>query len=117
MMLGRRGWRRSSSRGIMDYLSLFLAGALLCNAIPHLASGLCGRPLPTPFARPRGVGLSPPLVNFLWGAFNVFIGIGLLLNHPVALGANGETLALAAGALVIGTYLSLHFGRVQRGRP
>lgn len=73
-------------------------------------------PFPTPFATPRGIGLSPPLVNFLWGAFNVAIGGGMLVDHPLVIGANLDTLALASGALVIGTYLSLHFGKVQRSR-
>ena len=49
----------------MAYLWMFLAGALLCNSIPHLAAGLRGEPFPTPFGRPPGEGKSPPLVNFL----------------------------------------------------
>lgn len=52
----------------MKFVAFFLAGALLCNGIPHLSSGLTGSPFPTPFAKPRGVGASPPLVNFFWGA-------------------------------------------------
>jgi len=61
----------------MNYLLLFLAGALLCNGIPHLAAGLRGEPFPTPFARPPGKGKSPPLVNFVWGSGNVFAGVVL----------------------------------------
>ncbi len=72
----------------MTYLLLFLAGALLCNAIPHLAAGLRGEPFPTPFAKPRGVGLSPPLVNFLWGLLNLVVGLWLAAERPFALGVN-----------------------------
>lgn len=45
----------------MIHLAPFFAGAFLCNALPHLAAGLQGRPFPTPFATPHGVGDSPPL--------------------------------------------------------
>lgn len=98
----------------MHYITLFFAGAFLCNCIPHLVAGLQGRPFPTPFAKPRGVGDSSPLVNFLWGALNLLIALVRLVRHPVTLGANFECVALALGALVIGVYLARHFGRVQQ---
>ncbi len=99
----------------MNYVALFFAGAFLCNCIPHLCAGLQGARFPTPFARPRGVGNSSPFANFLWGAVN--LGSGLILtflpHHPVRIGSNFDSLALAAGALALGTYLSVHFGRVR----
>lgn len=98
----------------MNYLALFFTGAFLCNSIPHLAAGLRGEPFPTPFARPRGIGHSSPLVNFLWGFSNFFIGFYLLSTHPVTVGLNPEFLTLAVGALVLGLYLSCHFGKVRR---
>jgi hypothetical protein len=100
----------------MNYVALFFAGALLCNCIPHLAAGLQGLPFPTPFARPRGIGNSSPLLNFLWGGFNVFAGLAILSYHPVVLGPNFDCLAMAAGALLLGTYLSRHFNEVRKGR-
>jgi hypothetical protein len=60
----------------MDYIASFFAGAFLCNCIPHLACGLRGETFPTPFANPRGKGPSAPIVNFLWGAFNLLVGSG-----------------------------------------
>ena len=62
----------------MNYAATFLAGAFLCNCIPHLGAGLQGIPFPTPFAKPRGIGNSSPLVNFLWGVFNLCVGLYLL---------------------------------------
>jgi hypothetical protein len=100
----------------MSYVSLFFAGAFLCNGIPHLCSGLMGRPFPTPFAKPRGVGDSSPLVNFLWGFFNLLVGSYLLSRHELAVGVNPELATLIFGALVLGTHLSLHFGRVQAAK-
>jgi hypothetical protein len=97
----------------MSYMALFFAGAFLCNSIPHLAAGLQGTPFPTPFAKPRGVGNSSAFVNFLWGSFNVAVGSILLSNHPVAVGLNLNCLSIAMGALLLGTYLSHHFGKVR----
>lgn len=100
----------------MDLLLLFLAGALFCNSEPHLASGLRGDSFPTPFARPRGVGQSSPLVNFLWGAANLFGGIALS-GRIFAVEVPWGYVAMVAGFLVMGTYLALHFGRVRnKGR-
>jgi len=100
----------------MNHVALFFAGAFLCNSLPHLAAGLQGAPFPTPFAAPRGVGNSSPLVNFLWGAFNLGAGLALLSPHPVSIGASLDCLELAAGALLLGTFLSLRFGKVMRER-
>lgn len=100
----------------MNYVALFFAGAFLCNSIPHLCAGLQGMPFPTPFAKPRGVGNSSPLINFLWGGFNIGVGLYLLSNHPLAIGPNPECLALAVGAIAIGIYLAVHFGKVRQGK-
>lgn len=97
----------------MKYVALFFAGAFLCNAVPHLVAGLLGMTFPTPFAKPRGVGPSSSLVNFLWGALNLALGLYLFTGHPFAIGGNAECLAAAAGALLLGVYLALHFGKVR----
>ena len=95
---------------------MFFVGALLCNGIPHLVAGLQGSKFPTPFAKPRGVGESSPLVNFIWGSANLLTGLTILARRPMQLGANFQCLALAAGALLMGIYLSRHFGRVRAQR-
>ena len=95
------------------HITLFLSGALLCNSIPHLAAGLRGETFPTPFAKPRGKGPSSPLVNFLWGAFNLAAGLFLLSRQPVQAGPNADFFAIAVGALLIGVYLAIHFGKAR----
>jgi hypothetical protein len=95
----------------MNYLIIFLAGALLCNSIPHLACGLRGEPFPTPFAKPKGIGDSPAWVNFLWGLFNLVVGMALVSYRSVT---SANFAALMVGAMAMGTYLSLHFGKVIR---
>ncbi len=100
----------------MAYFLLFLAGALLCNSIPHLAAGLRGEPFPTPFAKPRGIGHSSPVTNFLWGTANLAGGVALLLwRLPVVERDIGLAVA-AAGWLALGFYCSRHFGAVRAAR-
>src|SRR5260370_16053541 len=99
----------------MDYIASFFAGAFLCNCIPHLACGLRGETFPTPFANPRGKGPSAPIVNFLWGAFNLLVGVYLLSRHPVAVDFKAGFLTLLLGALAIRIFLSLHFRKVPPG--
>src|ERR1700761_3642764 len=101
---------------MMTYVALFFAGAFLCNCIPHLAAGLRGESFPSPFAKPPGKGDSSPLVNVLWGFFNLAIGIILLARNPIDLGFNLPVLVFAVGALAIGIHTSLHFGKVRRDK-
>ena len=96
------------------YIVNFFAGVLLCNCIPHLAAGLRGEPFPTPFARPHGVGLSSPVLNFLWGTLNATVGIAFLAFRPIVLRVNLETASFLIGFLLIGIFLSLHFAKVRQ---
>ena len=98
----------------MPYVWLFFAGAFLCNAIPHLASGLQGQPFPTPFARPRGRGDSSPVVNVVWGFVNIVIALALGMRPLEQPATRENILAALAGALVMGLFLAAHFGAVQR---
>ncbi len=97
----------------MNYIATFFAGVFVCNCIPHLVCGLKGEPFPTPFARPRGVGNSSPLVNFLWGFANAVVGAVLLASFPVSTAFSASSLSLLVGALAIGGHLSVHFGKVR----
>lgn len=95
-------------------IAYFFGGAFLVNAIPHFVSGLLGRPFPSPFAKPPGKGLSSPVVNVLWGAFN--FAIAYLLTFRVgAFDVRNTTHVLfaAAGGIVMGIQLASWFGRAQ----
>jgi hypothetical protein len=100
----------------MDLVSHLFAGAFLCNCIPHLVAGLQGAPFPTPFAKPRGVGHSSPLVNFLWGAFNLAAGVGLVSASPITIELGTPLYVFAAGFLALGAYLAVRFGKVMQRR-
>jgi hypothetical protein len=92
-------------------LAHFFAGAFLVNAIPHFVNGVSGRPFPTPFASPPGRGLSSPVVNVVWAAFNFVVGtlllrfVGIFDRHNVA-----DVLAVGAGALMMAILSAKIFG-------
>ena len=98
----------------MHAFAHFLTGALLCNALPHLAAGLQGQAFQTPFATPRGVGESSALVNVLWGFFNLLAGLALLTAFPVQVGWTLAFALVCGGALALGCYLAVHFAKVRR---
>jgi hypothetical protein len=93
------------------YIAHFFAGAFLCNAIPHFAHGVSGEKFQSPFAKPPGIGLSPPITNVLWGFANAVVGTGLVLFWPPrALPSLG---VMALGILAMGLMLANHFGKVK----
>jgi hypothetical protein len=92
------------------YLLEFLGGALLANGLPHFVQGISGKPFPTPFAKPPGVGNSSPVVNVLWGFGNWVAGV-LLVHSFWPVNCIGKTL-VAAGALLLAVPMAHHFGKV-----
>lgn len=93
------------------YLLQILGGAVLVNGVPHFVQGVSGHCFQTPFAKPPGVGESPPAVNFVWGFCNLAAGAALLVGFPPA--GIGSLVALAFGILVAGLALAVHFGKVR----
>ena len=100
----------------MHLWSWWLGGACLMNAVPHLVSGVCGRPFQTPFARPPGQGLSSSLVNAVWGCFNLAVAYGLLLHvGGFDLRNTAHAAALGLGLLTSALFSAWHFGRFHGG--
>jgi hypothetical protein len=100
----------------IHYLACFGGGAFLINAVPHLVSGVMGRPFQSPFAKPPGEGLSSSTVNVLWGAFN--LAVAYLLVYHVGnfdLRSTGDAIALGLGALLMGVVMARMFGRFHGG--
>ena len=98
------------------YLAFFFGGVFLTNAVPHFVSGVMGRPFQSPFAKPRGVGLSSSSVNVLWGVFNMAVGYLLLcrVGH-LDLQATDQVIALGLGVLLMGVVTARLFGRFHGG--
>ncbi|WP_349956153.1 hypothetical protein [Rhizobium sp. ZPR3] len=101
---------------LLHYLLLFGGGGFLMNAVPHLVSGVLGRPFQSPFAKPRGVGLSSSTVNVLWGFANLVVAY-LLLVRPGSLNWNNglDALAIGLGALALALFAARHFGKFHGG--
>jgi hypothetical protein len=98
------------------YLSWFFGGAFLANAIPHLVSGMMGRAFQTPFARPRGEGLSSSSVNVLWGFLNLVVGYVLVCRvGDFDLRSTADAAVFCLGALLLALPLAWHFGRFNGG--
>ncbi|WP_248749285.1 hypothetical protein [Pseudomonas sp. MWU15-20650] len=100
----------------LSLLSYLFGGVFLANALPHCVSGLMGQAFQTPFAQPRGEGLSSSTVNVLWGFFNLLVGY-LLVCHvgEFNLKQPPDVVALGLGGLLISLYLARHFGRFHGG--
>jgi len=97
-------------------LSYFFGGMFLMNAVPHLVSGLMGRPFQSPFAKPPGEGLSSSTVNVVWGFFNLIVGYGLVCRvGEFDLKDTADVIALGLGAFLIALFTARHFGRFNGG--
>lgn len=97
-------------------LSYFSGGAFLANAVPHLVSGMTGRPFQSPFAKPPGQGLSSSTVNVLWGFFNLVIGYLLVCRvGDFDLKDTAGIVALGLGAFLIALFSARQFGRFNGG--
>jgi hypothetical protein len=99
------------------YVAYFFGGAFLVNAIPHFTNGVSGRRFPSPFASPPGRGESSPMINVLWGTFNLVIGYLLVYRvGNFGLRQTSDVLVLGAGGLLMALMLSRTFGRVYASR-
>ena len=97
-------------------IAWFWGGAFLINCIPHLVAGVSGRPFQSPFAKPRGVGLSTSTLNTLWAFLNLAFGYLLLahIGHFEA-GRLADIAVPAIGGLVMALFMARHFGRINGG--
>jgi len=91
------------------YLTAFFAGMFLANAVPHFVNGVSGNPFPSPFADPPGKGLSAPIVNVLWGLFNIVIGYLLFRYSKINSQNKMSVLVFFLGIVAISIMLSIVF--------
>ena len=98
-----------------DYTACFFAGMFLANVVPHFVHGISGERFPTPFARPRGIGLSSPTVNVVWALLNLVAGYVLFRVGKVSSGGDSALVIFFAGICAISTVLSVRFAKKQTG--
>jgi hypothetical protein len=100
----------------LHLVSYFFGGIFLANAVPHLVSGMMGRPFQSPFAKPPGQGFSSSTVNVLWGFFNAVVGYLLVVRvGSFELRSTTNALALGVGVLLISLQMARHFGKFHGG--
>jgi hypothetical protein len=98
------------------YLAYLVAGFLFANGIPHFINGISGNRFQSPFARPPGVGESPPLVNVIWGMANLLVGYLLVyFVGDFQAGLTVDMLLVGLGFALTALLLSWHFGRMRGG--
>jgi hypothetical protein len=99
-----------------NHLAAVSAGAIAANVIPHLAHGVTGKPFPTPFANPPGVGDSSPALNIVWAGMNA-VGAGLVVfTERRRASTPAFVLSFALGATVAALGLRSYFGQVRGQR-
>jgi hypothetical protein len=100
----------------LNLVSYFFGGVFLCNAIPHVVSGLTGRPFQSPFAKPPGQGLTSSTVNVMWGALNLVVAYVLICRvGDFDLRSTAHAATLGLGFLLIGLLCARQFGRFHGG--
>lgn len=100
----------------LDYLAWFAGGMFVANTVPHFVHGISGRRFQSPFARPRGSGLSGSVVNMAWALVNLVIAWLLLARvGSFDLRDPGAALSFGLGVAVVGLLLAHHFGRHNGG--
>jgi hypothetical protein len=98
------------------YASYFFGGAFLANTVPHLVSGVMGRPFQSPFAKPRGEGLSSSTVNVFWGFFNLAVGYVLICRvGDFDLRSTEDVVVAGLGVVLMSVFLARRFGRFHGG--
>jgi len=97
-----------------NYLAFFFAGVFFANTVPHFVKGISGDKFPTPFAKPPGKGLSSPLVNVLWGGFNLAIGFILFSAGKIQEGNYWGWIIFFAGIMAISTPMSISFSKKDK---
>jgi hypothetical protein len=82
---------------------VLFGGAFLANAIPHVVSGMTGRPFQSPFARPPGQGLSSSTVNVVWGVINLAVAYILICRvGDFTVSSTADAAAMGLGFLLLG---------------
>jgi len=95
------------------YVACFFAGMFLANVVPHFVHGISGDRFPTPFAHPRGQGLSSPTVNVVWALLNLVVGYILFRVGKVSSADTSVLVIFFAGIVAISTILSVRFATKQ----
>jgi hypothetical protein len=99
------------------YIACLLGGAFSANGIPHFVQGISGNSFPTPFSKPRGIGLSPAFTNVIWGLFNFAIAWWLLngkIIDPITTSFRISLDLFLFGFFLMSILLSIRFAKKHK---
>src|SRR5262249_29423968 len=107
--------RGEAQMPLHDVAAHFFGGMFLANFVPHFVAGISGRQFHSPFANPPFRGLSSPVVNILWGLFNLAVAyILLVVVVGCELGRVAYVAVAAAGFGLASIGIARSIGRIQR---
>lgn len=95
------------------YLYAFIVGGIVVNCLPHLINGISGRPFPSPFSDPPGIGLSSPLLNILWALINVAVAFAFFYFGKLSQRDKSIGIGYFVGAVAMAFYLAHYFGALN----
>ncbi len=95
------------------YIYAFIAGGIFVNFLPHFINGISGKPFPSPFSDPPGVGVSSPLSNIVWAAINFLIAYAFVHFGKLSQRSRNITIAYIAGGFSMAFYLANYFGNLN----
>jgi hypothetical protein len=100
---------------LSSYIAHFFGAAFVANALPHLAAGIAGKPLQSPFASPPFRGMSSPQVNVAWALANLALAYFLLVRiDPVHLHSWRDAVVVFAGFGGMALMCARSFARLRR---
>ena len=95
------------------YVYASIAGGILVNFFPHFINGVSGRPFPSPFSDPPGVGLSSPELNITWAVINFLLAYAFVYFGKLNRRHQTIYLAYFAGGVAMAFYLAGYFGKLH----
>jgi hypothetical protein len=95
-----------------NLIKIFLSGAILFNAIPHLVQGICGKQHMTPFSQK-----SSPATNIIWGWMNLLIGGWLINSHPIELLTGLSLMFFCMGGFFTSLFLAIFWSNPNARLP
>ncbi len=95
----------------MDFFISLCFGFFATNSLPHLIPGMHGKWFHSPFAKPPVKGKSSPVVNVLWGWFNLVVAYLIYLLADINLKNPAEGIGFLLGVLITSLVLAVVFGK------
>lgn len=95
------------------YIACFFAGMSLISVVSPFVQSISDDRFLTPFAQPRGKGLSLSTLSIVWALLNPIVCYILIRVGKVSGEENSAVVIFFAGIVVMSTALSVRFAKKQ----